>query len=276
MIGIINKIQKIAIKRKLRNKNLFTARNLLLQSLLYLFYKKNNKLIKRNKKIQNSYSGQRCIILYTGTSIKDFDFDIIKNENIIASGKTFLHKDFNKCNPVAIFQPGPWEPRSLALLDFISSCIYRNSKKGCNIFFDTTAYPYISHVLESRPDDTYFLSNNGYYLSRSDIQSDLHKINNIQEGALSIGLGIAAYMGFKEIYLLGQDFLTDPVIYGHFYDGFNETGNTSDYELYRERASWMIERIKSDGCKVINVVKDEEMKSSIDSIAFKDLRDFLG
>ena len=64
-------------------------------------------------------------------------------------------------------------------------------------------------------------------------------------------------------------------IYGHFYDGYHETAKPSDYESYRERASWMIDHIKGNGCKVINVVKDEKMKSPIDSITFRDLRDLL-
>jgi hypothetical protein len=276
MIGIINRIQRIVTKRKMRSPNIHASRNVLHQSIIYLLNKKNKKIIKNNKKIQNCYSGQRCFILFTGTSIKDYNFDVIKNEKVIASGMAFLHKNFDKCNTVAYFNPGPWEPRSLLHLDFISSCIYRNTNKGCNIFFDTTAYPYISQVISFRSDDTYFLSNNGNYISSSDIKFDLHKFNNIQEGSLSCALGMAAYMGFKQIYLLGQDFLSDPVIYGHFYDGYNETGNASDYESYRERASWMIERIKNDGCRVTNVVKDEETKSSIDSITYKDLRGLLG
>ena len=269
---MINKIKKILIKSKLRNKSLFTSRNLLHQLLLYIFYKKNKKLIKSNKSIHNSYNGQRCFILFTGTSLIDLDFDIIKNENIITSGKAFLHKDFNKLNPVAVFQPGPWELRSLNLLEFISSCIYRNTNNGCHVFFDTTAYPYLSHIVESRLEDTYFLSQIGNYISSDNIQSDLHKPNNIQEGALSIGLGIASYMGFKEIYLLGSDFLTDPPVYGHFYDGFYEVADAADYESYRERASWMIRHIEKKGCRVINVIKDEKQASSIGSVTFEELK----
>ena len=76
---------------------------------------------------------------------------------------------------------------------------------------------------------------------------------------------------FKEIYLLGADYLSDPPIFGHFYDGFDEVGKASDYESYRERAFWMIDHVQNRGCKVINVIKDNNQTSIIKSITFQDL-----
>jgi hypothetical protein len=272
-LQMINAIHKFITKRKMRSSDVSSSRNIFFQILLYLFYKNNYKLIANTKKIKNRHSGQRCFILFTGTSVKNFDFNLIKNEKVIASGMAFLHKNFNESNTVAYFNPAPWEPRSLLHLDFISSCIYKNTHKGCDIFFDASAYPYINQITSSRINDTYFVSNKGNYTSASDIEIDLHEFNNIQEGSLSLGLGISAYLGFKEIYLLGQDFLTDPPIYGHFYDGYNEIGNSSDYQLYRERASWMIKDLQSQGCKVINVVENKMKTSVIDSITFQDLNE---
>ena len=141
--------------------------------------------------------------------------------------------------------------------------------------FDSTGYPYRNEIKSYRERDTYYISTNGNYVSSQSINSELHELNNIQEGSLSLGLAIANYLGFKEIYLLGQDYMSDPAIYGHFYDGYHEIGNPSDYESYRERGSWMIEHLKKKGCKIINVVKDEKQKSSIDSVTFQDLESLL-
>lgn len=276
MFNITNKINRVLTKRKLRGHDISTSRNVFHQILLYFLYKKNSKLLINTKKIKNSFSGQRCFILFTGTSVKDFDAELIGNEKVIASGLAFLQKNFYKCNTVAYFNPASWEPRSLLFFDFLASSIYKNTNHGCNVFFDTTSKPYIKEVLSSRVDDTYYISNNANYISNQDIEYNLHKFNNIQEGSLSCGLGIAAYMGFKEIYLLGADYLTNPPVYGHFYDGFNEVGNPSDYESYRERASWMIRHIEEKGCKVINVIKDEKQTSLINSVTFKELKDCLG
>ena len=272
---LIRKFLRLILKKKMRSSSLKDSRNIIHQAILYLIYRKNSKLLKRNINIKNSFDEKRCFILCTGTSVSDFDFDLIKGESVIACGMSIVHKDFNKCNVVAYFDPGAWEPRSLFYLDVVFSAVYRSTKKGCSIFLHSTAYPYRNQILSYREQDTYYISSDGNYLSSKDIKSDLHEPNNIQEGSISTALGIASYMGFKEIYLLGQDYLSDPVIYGHFWDGYNEIGNPSDYESYRERASWMIDHIRDKGCKVINVVKDEKMTSPIDSITFRCLRDLL-
>ena len=274
-MSITNKIKLFLNKRKMRSNSIHASRNVFHQSLLYIFSKRNIGVIAKNKKFENSCKGERCFILFTGTSIKNYDLSILKNEKVIASGMAFLHKNFNNCSPFAYFNPGPWEPRSLLHVDFISSCIYKNTSKGCNIFFDVTSQPYIKDVIYSRIEDTFFISNKGNYISSDGIESDLHKPNNIQEGSLSCGLGIAAYMGFKEIYMLGQDFLTDPPVYGHFYDGFHEIGNSEDYQVYRKRALWMIKHLEEKGCKVINVIKDEKHSASFESVTFKDLEAIL-
>jgi len=273
---IIRKFLRIFLKRKMRSTSLKDSRNIIHQVILYLIYRKNSKLLLRNKNIKNSFDGKRCFIFFTGTSVANFDFDLLKNEPVIACGMSVVHKDFEKSNVVAYFDPGAWEPRSLLYFDVIFSAVFRSTKKGCSVFLHSTAFPYLNELTAYREQDTYYLTSNGNYLSSSDINSDFQQLNNIQEGSISTALGIASYMGFKEIYLLGSDYLTDPPVYGHFYDGFHEVGSPSDYESYRQRASWMIEHVEKNGCKVINVIKDEKQTSSIDSVTFKELKDYLG
>ena len=219
---------------------------------------------------------------------------------MIACGAAVLHKDFKKCNIVAYLNPSKWEPRSLLFFDFLFGNVFRSTKKGCSIFLDTTAYPYLKKFTHYREQDTYFIASDENYLTGSDVKSDLQQLNNIQESSIATALGIASYMGFKEIYLLGQDYLSDPPVYGHFYDGYHEIGNPSLFDTYRERACSMIEHIEnqalsSEGlpnfkvirkstslmiehlwskksCKVINIVKSEEQKSVIKSITFQELK----
>jgi hypothetical protein len=274
-MSLIRKFLRFILKRKMRSSSLKDSRNIIHQAILYLIYRKKSKLLTRNINIKNSFDGKRCFIFFTGTSVTDFNFDLLKSEPVIACGMSVVHKDFKKSNVVAYFDPGAWEPRSLLYLDVVFSAVYRSTKKGCSIFLHSTAYPYRNEITSYREKDTYYLTSDGNYLSSRDIKSDLHVINNIQEGSVSTALGVASYMGFKEIYLLGQDYLTDPPVYGHFYDGFHETGSPSDYESYRERASWMIKHIENKGCKVINVIKDEKQSSSTQSITFQDLQSLL-
>ena len=188
----------------------------------------------------------------------------------------------------------------IIIFDIIFNSVFRLTKKGCSIFLHTTAFPYVNKLSHFREEDTFYIASEGNYLSSTDINSDLQQLNNIQEGSVSTALGIASYMGFKEIYLLGADYLSDPPIYGHFYDGFYEVGNSSDYKEYRERTSTMIDHVENKNlgsknlptfkvhrdqaslkiehiwnkksCKVINVVKNSEQISTIQSITFQDLK----
>ena len=269
---IIRRLLRMILKKKMRSSSLKDSRNIIYQIILFLIYFKKKKLLLRNKNIKNSFIGKRCFIFFTGTSVANFDFDLLKNEPVIACGMSVVHKDFKKSNVVTYFDPGAWEPRSLLYLDVIFSAVFRSTKIGCSVFLHSTAFPYVNELTSYREQDTYYIASNGNYLSSSDINSDLQQLNNIQEGSISTALGIASYMGFKEIYLLGADYLSDPPVYGHFYDGFNEVGSSSDYKVYRERASWMISHIENKGCRVINVLKDKTYSSSIESITFQDLK----
>ena len=269
---IIKKILRMFLKKKMRSSSLKDSRNIIHQLILFLIYFKNKKLLLKNKNIKHSFDGKRCFIFFTGNSVENFDFDLLKNEQIIACGASILHKDFKKCNVVAYLNPGPWEPRSLLYFDFIFSSVFRATKRGCSVFLHSTAFPHVNKLTSYREQDTYYLSSDGNYLTINDINSDLQQLNNVQENSISAALSVASYMGFKEIYLLGADYLTDPIVYGHFYDGFHEVANSSDYESYRERASWMIKHIETKACKVINVIKNDEQTSSIESITFQDLK----
>ena len=110
---IIRKFLRIFLKRKMRSTSLKDSRNIIHQVILYLIYRKNSKLLLRNKNIKNSFDGKRCFIFFTGTSVANFDFDLLKNEPVIACGMSVVHKDFEKSNVVAYFDPGAWEPKTL-------------------------------------------------------------------------------------------------------------------------------------------------------------------
>ena len=116
---LIRKFLRFFLKKKMRSSSLKDSRNIIHQVILYLIYRKNSKLLKRNKTIKNSFDGKRCFIFFTGTSVTDFDFDLIKGESVIACGMSVVHKDFKKCNVVAYFDLEPWEPRSLGYFDKI-------------------------------------------------------------------------------------------------------------------------------------------------------------
>ena len=74
------------------------------------------------------------------------------------------------------------------------------------------------------------LPHDGNYLSSSDIIIDLQTPTVYKRFIINC-LGSCKLYRFKEIYLLGADYLTDPPVYSHFYDGFYEIGRPSDYRI---------------------------------------------
>jgi hypothetical protein len=162
---MLKKIFKYITRKNRRGYAIYDSRNMFYQIYLYFLHKSSSKNISRNQKIKNSYKGKRCFIFFTGTSTKDFNFDIIEDEYVVGSGMSFIHKDFEKCNVISYFSPGPWEPRSLMTLDFFYSSIYKKTKKGCHIIVDATAYPYREEIRGYRESDTYFIATDGNYLS---------------------------------------------------------------------------------------------------------------
>jgi hypothetical protein len=270
------KIFKLFSFLKGRGYSIKNSRTFFHQFYLYILNRGSKKYLSRTKTIKNSFSGKRCFIFFTGTSMIDFDFSIIKGENVIGSGMSFIHKDFPSDDVVAYFNPGPWEPRSLDFLDFLFSSIYKKTKAGCHIFVDATSYPYRSEIKSYREKDTYFISTKGKFDYPEDIQPELDQINNMQEGSLPLGLSIANYLGFNEVYLLGQDYLTLPIVYGHFYDGYYEiASNPSDYDFYKKRSLFAIKHFQDKGCKIINVVKNNDNSSPVENITFQKLTELL-
>jgi len=50
-------------------------------------------LLSQNEELRDKYSNERCFIIGTAPSVKDFDLKLIKNENIIAINEFYLHSD---------------------------------------------------------------------------------------------------------------------------------------------------------------------------------------
>ena len=47
-------------------------------------------------------------------------------------------------------------------------------------------------------------------------------------GSLYFSIGLAMYLGFNKVYLIGSDYSSEPIRVGHFYDGLNEVWSRED------------------------------------------------
>ena len=166
----------------------------------YNSYQKSNEG-KKLSELENAYKGRRCFIVGNGSSLKSEDLDRIKDE--ISFGSNRIYNIFNYTE---------WRPTFYiaqdvdAYAEMIPKALGTNIKK---FILSLSAVPYEG----DRHDDVYHAlwTNMRFVINRfndKSIHFSKDISNHISNGytVTFSAIQIAAYMGFKEIYLLGVDF----------------------------------------------------------------------
>lgn len=151
-------------------------------------YYNNSKL----KEVKNKYLGKKCFIVATGPSLTLEDLEVLHNSGIFCFSLNFIFK----------FAPN-WNPDAYVLTDsFLINSQIETIKK---IEAD---YKFIGDsgtvFWEKNTDDRIYkihVIDGGYYKFSSDISQGIAGGRTVT----NVCIQIAAYMGFKEIYLLGVD-----------------------------------------------------------------------
>jgi len=171
--------------------------------LLYgLRYFKIKPIIKRNEVFKNKYYGERCFILGNGPSLKGVDLTFLKDKY------TFVCNFFTRTE-----QFGQFNPSFYVLMDTIW-------------FTDQNHISYMKTIISKCPNSSFFVKGYGKHIfdnSYMDISNIYFTYNNlcpiddrlkfdyssITHAGFNIipeCIGLACFMGFKEIILLGCDF----------------------------------------------------------------------
>lgn len=188
---------------------------------------KNNKLLVKNKKLHNKYSGKRIFIFYSGKSLKNVDFTLFKNEYVMGVNLLVLHDDFEELDVDFYTYTGSWNYSLSKYMAWGLFEIYAALNSKAKIILNSSSYYWINNLnycgivdnRENFKDNTYFINNKSFILdSDSGVNCNLPKSLH---GVFSRSIGIAIDMGFDEIYLVGCDYSKDPVHVGHFYGSTN-------------------------------------------------------
>ena len=163
-----------------------------------LFFKNKQKEIveKELSDFKNKHVGQRCFIIGNGPSLRMEDLDKLKNEVTFAVNRIYL--SFTKTD---------WRPTYYAIQD---------SKMIDQYFHDVENLPVKYKFIPSYMKDK-FLNKTGnvyYYNYRlrlfdgtTPLFSDDIAQQTYEGGTVTyLCMQLATYMGFKEIYLIGNDF----------------------------------------------------------------------
>jgi hypothetical protein len=180
-------------------------------------------VLKRNKKFEGLHKGESCYIFGNGASIKHFDLKKFDDKVAIAIGTINMHRDFKKINVKYYYEGAPFfyypywiNPCSKKLEKNIIGSFY---KKKTRLHNGISYFMSLSNYFGIKGQNIYYVHHFGKPFSNfTDCRLDSN-FTSMTSG-LSGMIGMAIFMGFKDITFVGCDYLLFPNYDGHFYEFF--------------------------------------------------------
>lgn len=193
--NVILKIKKTTLIRILA----FPVINFIrISRLLFYRYSADSKNVKA---LKDTHKNERCFIIGNGPSLTSEDLDKIENEYCFAANRIYQMFDKTK-----------WRPQCYLCVD---SFVLNDVKdKICNLDIPHIMVHMEGKKLHLRNNKRSIIYINNYYLfmvnrhkliKNIEFSSQLEKYFIAGETVTYNAIQLAAYMGFKEIYLLGID-----------------------------------------------------------------------
>ncbi len=226
MFGELNRLkyirkQEITLPRIL--KAIFRRITYLPERLIYYlpigFYRKNKNNLKSFK---NIHKGERCFVIANGPSLKNIDFNLLKNEYTIGMNRIYLMKEQNG-----------FTPNYLACID---------EKSQINQFYDEFDKLEMPCFFNFKLRNKFSKSSNQNFILGKFSQSFATGISKAYGNGKSVtytAIQLAFYMGFNEVYIIGKD---------HSYNtnqkagtGIKSTGNEANHFIknyYKKGQNW--------------------------------------
>jgi len=175
----------------------------------------SKKILKKNEIFKNKELGKKCFIFGNGNSLKYYDFSKFKFDTTIGCNSLFFHNDFNKLDCKYYFIPAPYIFSPIRkfynkyYINYLSN-LYKNKIQLNN---KTNFFLNLSDIIFIRGKNIYYS-----YHFNSKNSHDLSQEFSYLDSSLSAMMGLAIFLGFKEVTLVGCDYLFNPYINGHFFE----------------------------------------------------------
>ncbi len=170
-------------------------------SQCYTDYK---KYTARIKKFRNIHAGERCFIIGNGPSLRAEDLDQLKDEYTFAVNSIYCMYPYTEWRPTYYVAVSS----DLFLMELPDKASFANVIEGCRAAFTTM----LVRAFDYRDDEDmekvhYFETRNFEESVCQGLQfsEDCSDYMYCQTTVLYTVLQLAAYMGFREIYLIGVD-----------------------------------------------------------------------
>lgn len=178
------------------------------------------KLIGRNEKFKGLHNGESCYLFGNGASLKYFDLKKFNDKISIGSNALFLHRHLKDLNlkysyhghPYSYYPYwwNPWakkyEKNRLGSVYKEKSCLHRN----INFFVN------LSNCFSLSGRNIYYT----HHFGEPFVGFDTCRLDrDFTAGVCGLGgmIGLALYMGFEDITLVGCDYSFFPQSQGHFF-----------------------------------------------------------
>lgn len=191
--------------------------------------------LNKNKILKNKYYGEDVYIFGNGLSLKNYDFNMFKEKNILSCGYFFINKYFKDLNICAHIEIDPFILYHLQRHKFTKK-IQKNYNREIYLNnFPINDVPLITSVTNllafSSFNNIFFAHHFGTSNKKIDIRLiDISNKIMYMRGSMYFLIALSMYMGFKKVYLVGMDYINIVPENGHFY----EYGNGSEFRLADE------------------------------------------
>jgi hypothetical protein len=225
--------------------------------------------LKKNHLFKDLYKNDECYIFGNGASIKKYNLKNFSKKKTMVCGWLYLHKDFNYLNTVCDFEIHPgvffylWKNEYKKTYEINKILKFFNETKRISekipFFTSLINFPFIFYKKK-----IYYLYHFGYKEINYNF-IDPTSTFSLLKGSMYTMIGLAKFMGFKKIYLVGMDYLFDGSNYGHFYEKNFENDNNQKnlidkifFDYFNKIMSITVICSKKNTCSSLNSVKYEE------------------
>ncbi len=165
---------------------------------------RDRKILSRNTELKNKYSGQRCFIIGGGPSIANIDLARLADE------QTFVVNEFEKNAQYNVLKPKFHVYIDTAYFAENTSYWHEQFKKkdltmspSTTLLINLGAKQFIEKNGMFKSHKVYYIGMQGIMGRYFDFNIDISKYVPWPKNSILLCIMAAAYMGFKEIYLLG-------------------------------------------------------------------------
>jgi hypothetical protein len=177
-------------------------------------------LLKRNQRFKDIHRGETCYIIGNGSSIQHMDLSKFNQHITIGINMLTIHNQAKHLDLkyLAHVEPFFFYPyiKNPYIHVYQRNMLGLATKRSLKDFPDTELFTSISNCF----GNTHPRSNYMYHFGErkpSKQNCDLTQSFSFMQGGFSAAIGLAYYLGFRKMILIGIDYLFEPIGQGHFY-----------------------------------------------------------